>query len=86
MGDHQGTPDRFDGPAYEEELQLEESSADPSALGACRYVLGSFRLKDSLGVFNPRDGGSGDNAYSVFKIDGGLIYTTIGDVVQKVSA
>lgn len=53
------TPDTFPGPLEEEEIQLEERSTDPDLEGAIRYVSGSFKLKDNLGVFNPRSGGGG---------------------------
>ena len=51
------TPDRFPGEADEEGIVFEDNSAgDPTALGGMRYVSGHFRMKDSIGVFNPRDG------------------------------
>jgi hypothetical protein len=53
------TPDDFPGPREEEEVQLEEQSSDPTIAGALRYVAGSFRFKDSTGVFDPRSGGGG---------------------------
>lgn len=53
------TPDRFPGTRQEEELQLEDTAANPSAAGGMTYNAGSFAFEDSLGVFNPRTGGSG---------------------------
>jgi len=54
------TPDRFPGPLIEEELVLDdEQTEDPSTEGAMRFVLGSFRFRDTSGVFDPRSGGSG---------------------------
>lgn len=53
------TPDRFPGPREEEEFILDSLSVDPTNEGAMRYVNGSFRLRDTIGVFNPRTGGGG---------------------------
>jgi hypothetical protein len=55
------TPDRHPGPLIEtEEIILGgDEIADPTALGALRYVGGTFRLKDAVGVFDPRSGGGG---------------------------
>lgn len=53
------TPDRNAGTREEEELLLDDRTADgdPADERAMRYVGGEFRLKDSIGVFNPRSGG-----------------------------
>jgi hypothetical protein len=50
------TPDRSPGEADEEGIVLTNLGPgnDPSALGGMRYVNGAFRLKDALGVFDPR--------------------------------
>lgn len=53
------TPDRFPGERREEEgLVLEDQGpgADPTEVGGARYVDGEFRMRDAIGVFNPRDG------------------------------
>lgn len=51
------TPDRFPGPREEEEIKLLPESSDPTTVGAMRLVSGDFRLRDNVGVFNPRTGG-----------------------------
>lgn len=50
------TPDRSPGEADEEGIILTNLAPgnDPSAAGGVRYVNGAFRLKDALGVFDPR--------------------------------
>jgi len=53
------TPDRVYGPSLEEETRYDEQTEDPTEEGAVRYVSGAFKLKDSLGIYNPRTGGSG---------------------------
>lgn len=50
------TPDRSPGPAIEEELQLEDNSADPSVVGGITHNAGALKGKDSLGVFDLRSG------------------------------
>lgn len=54
------TPDRRSGTLEEEEILLDDrtSDGDPIDERAIRYVNGAFRLKDSIGVFDPRGGGS----------------------------
>jgi len=54
------TPDRFPGPRIEEEIELEDRTADgdPSLERRMRYVSGAFRLRDSQGVYDPRAGSS----------------------------
>ena len=79
------TPDYHDGPLYEEEIRFEEQSTDPSAAGYMRYVSGDFRMQDSVGVFNPRDGAA-LHGRAIFKVDGGLVYDTNGDALIKVTA
>lgn len=51
------TPDRFPGPAEEEELRLTPDEADPTVDGSLKFNGTSFRMKDSTGIFNPRTGG-----------------------------
>ena len=55
------TPDRRPGPLIEEEVQMEDRTADgdPTFEGAIRYTGGSFKGKDSVGVFDFRSGGGG---------------------------
>ena len=50
------TPDRRPGESDEEGIILENRDPGdfPSVSGGIRYVDGSFRLRDSFGVFNPR--------------------------------
>lgn len=52
------TPDRRPGPLQEEEVQFDDRTADgdPTTEGAIRYAGGSFRAKDSAGVFDLRAG------------------------------
>lgn len=47
---------------------------------------GDFHFMDRLGVFNPRNAGARDNGYLIFKTDGGMVFTTAGDVIEKVTA
>lgn len=53
------TPDRSPGPAIEEELQLEDNGASPSVDGGITFNAGAFQMRDSVGTFDPRSGGSG---------------------------
>lgn len=53
------TPDRHPGESRTEGVLLDEAASNPTVAGGVRYVSGSFQMKDSLGVFNPRSGGSG---------------------------
>jgi hypothetical protein len=79
------TPDRHPGPLYEdEEIVLQERETDPDIVGAMRRVGGSIRARDASGVFNLRQGaGTADNRYLIFKTDGGIVYNTAGNVVEK---
>lgn len=54
------TPDRI-----EEELEIEDSGADPTHVGGITHNAGSLRARDSLGVFNLRGGGSAFNVDSM---------------------
>ena len=59
------TPDRHFGPAFHSTTQYELQPTDPTVLGEVAFVdqgggQGDFRMKDRLGVFNPRDGGTGN--------------------------
>jgi len=51
------TPDRHPGESDEEGTVYENllPGNDPTALGGARMVDGDFRMKDQIGVFNPRD-------------------------------
>lgn len=42
-----------------DEILFLDQVEDPPELGFVRLVDGSFKFKDSVGVFNPRTGGSG---------------------------
>ena len=53
------TPDRMPGPSQEEELRLEDNGAAPSVDGAITFNGGAFQMRDSVGTFDPRSGGSG---------------------------
>ena len=53
------TPDRFPGSREEEEIIVEDTGQDPADAGGVRYNGGVFKLRDAIGVFDPRTGGSG---------------------------
>lgn len=78
---HDGSGTR--GETVDEILWLDQTE-DPFELGMSRLVSGAFKFVDSIGVFNPREGSS-LLGRSVFKADGGLIYTTTGDIAIKVN-
>lgn len=48
------TPDRHPGESDEEGILLEVAVADPTVVGGIRYVTTAFRLKDAIGVYDPR--------------------------------
>ena len=48
------TPDRTPGESDEEGTIYISQGSDPSVAGGVRYVGSDFRMKDGLGVFNPR--------------------------------
>lgn len=50
------TPDRRPGEADEEGVVYENLAPgnDPPTAGGVRYVDGAFRLKDAIGVYDPR--------------------------------
>lgn len=77
--------DRHPGPREDEEVILDEDTVHPTIEGGMRYVSGSFSFRDSVGTYDPR-AGSSLLGRAVFKIDGGLVYTTDGDVVIKETA
>lgn len=52
------TPDRQPGVSDEEAIILEDTGVDPAVVGELRYNAGAFRLRDALGVFDPRSGSS----------------------------
>jgi hypothetical protein len=57
------TPDRRPGPLLEdEEIRLSGGAAVPSVDGGVTYDGTSFRMRDSVGTFNPRTGSSGITA------------------------
>lgn len=52
------TPDRKPGPLEEdEEIQFEANAIGPTQPGAFNYDGTDFKMRDSVGVFNPRTGG-----------------------------
>jgi len=58
------TPNRHFGPGYESTNEFELQPRDPTIPGEMAYVdqgggQGDFRMVDRVGVFNPRDGGTG---------------------------
>lgn len=55
------TVDRSPGEAYEEGMVFDNQPAgyQPPDMGGMRLVDGVFQMRDALGVFNPRDGGTG---------------------------
>ena len=54
------TPDRSPGPLEEdEELRLSGGAAVPSVAGGITFDGASFRMRDTIGTFNPRSAGSG---------------------------
>ena len=57
------TPDRFPGAREEDEVLFDSNAGDPTVEGALRYTGTDFKLKDSIGVFNPRP-----NAVGVLEI------------------
>lgn len=66
------TPDRKAGPSYEEKLILttiEGHTAD--AEGEMVYKDGSFSMRDSVGVFNPRSAGGGGSSLLVVSFSSG---------------
>ena len=52
------TPDRRPGPLYEEGIYLEDATQSPEVPGEFRRVGDDLYAKDSIGVFNLRQGGS----------------------------
>lgn len=55
---------------------METLAADPTVLGAFRYNAGSFRMRDSIGVFNPRDGTVAGIPAAMFWGNGSVSTTT----------
>lgn len=82
------TPDRFPGTSDEEELLLEDRTADgnPTEDGAIRYVGGDIVAKIPSGVVSlTASAGSSLLGRAVFTTDGGLVYSLDGDVQLKVN-
>lgn len=77
------TPDRVPGPSIEEETRYESQIIDPTEEGAVRYVSGSFRLRDSLGVYNPRSSTGLSLEYAIITTEGGIIYDSSGGLILK---
>jgi hypothetical protein len=87
------TPDRRPGVLREEGIVVEQEdefgnpTVDPTEVGGMTYHDGSFAMRDSLGVFNPRDGGGGtidDVKRLLITSWGHVIHDTIGELVLKV--
>jgi hypothetical protein len=76
------TPDRFPGTREEEALVIKPSASPPTIVGEVRLVSGDVLIRDNVGVYNPRAGAS-LLGRAIFKSDGGLIFTSEGDVVIK---
>jgi hypothetical protein len=68
------TPDRRPGESDEEGIVFENRPAgqDPPLSGGFRYVTGSFRLRDKLGVFDPRNPSGGQDYDVQFALSGSL--------------
>jgi hypothetical protein len=73
------TPDRRPGEADEEGIVFENRPAgqDPPLSGGFRYVTGSFRLRDKLGVFDPRNPSGGADYEVQFALSGSLTGSAI---------
>lgn len=54
------TPDRAPGASLEEKLILEDEGLTADAEGETVYRAGAFSMRDAIGAFNPRDGGTFD--------------------------
>lgn len=78
------TPDRRPGLQYEDDaIVFDDRGVDISASDRGIYRKGGdMWVRDSIGVFNMRQAGN-DNRYLIFKIDGGLVYDTNGDLAVK---
>jgi len=79
------TPDRFPGEREEDiGVILDSQSEEPQSEGEIRNVNGNIHMKDSLGVFNPRTGGSATTFENlILTTDGGVIYSSTGGYVLK---
>jgi hypothetical protein len=82
------TPDREPGESDDEGIVLETWTAgnDPSAAGGIRYVVDAFRLRDALGVYDPRRDSLNEQLLEVAPNRVGMIYTptyTGGKVTQE---
>lgn len=56
------TPDRFPGDREEEVIELiDDGSGDPTIDGQIKYVSGSFRMRDSIGIHNSRSSSDVDD-------------------------
>lgn len=77
------TPDRFPGECEDEGIILDEATGDPVVAGGLRFVGGSFKMRDSDGVFNPRTGGALDFDDILFETSGKAVLLTNGNVVMR---
>lgn len=75
-------------PIETDDLQFfDDGLGDPTIVGQVKLVSDTFRMRDTVGVFNPRSGEVGDSlAFAVFKIDGGLVYDSNGHPQVKLVA
>lgn len=77
------TPDRSPGEASEEGTNYENLAPgnDPPTVGGVRMVNGEFRMRDSLGVFNPRT--DLITEIGIITVAGSLVYRDIGELVVQ---
>lgn len=71
------------------ELDLPDCGKDPTSVGGITNNGGELVARDSLGVFNLRQGAAAAGAalcFAVFTVSGGLVYDTSGVPVLKESA
>lgn len=82
------TPQRFPGAALEDDsIVFDDRVTDIASSERGIYRKGGeLWARDASGTFNIRQAGAGDdNQYLIFKIDGGLVYDTNGDLAVKES-
>lgn len=78
------TPDRRPGLQYEDDaIVFDDRVTDIDATDRGLYRKGGeMWARDATGTFNLRQSGD-DNRYLIFKIDGGLVYDSNGDLALK---
>jgi len=80
------TPDRRPGTQYEDDaIVFDDRVSDlPSGDVGVYQKAGAMWARDTTGPFNLRQASGGnDNRYLIFKVDGGLVYDTSGDLALK---